>query len=355
MSVHSIQRSFQLYAMWSSDALVLEHFNLFTFRDAMQLLELAVTDQLLAVDLANWLDFNFPSRELSPAGNITSHLAKGLGIEEQVFCTPENAMICQAWICKQHLVAANYGMDLVLVGAPTDELFLWLMAQAMEVAILVVHMGGLWTSKAGSEVDIDDDIFLVYTTGFMHLLPQVVPGNAIVFQAPDNNWTCEIPVLEGLVCNVAGMLGNTGFVPKTTEPPQSLLKMLSHLAGVTQQQYRQCLIKWLEDFLDFPVIWEWLTHQNMSWEQYRDHLESCSTPDGLELVVSLMAMWFHLNLVHAGGLWSMRAEGSQNTDLTLLWTEEGVIFCDWWGEDSDMDDDLVVMHQGKRVLVVIAA
>ncbi len=49
----------------------------------MQPLELAVMDQLLAADLADWLDFNFPSRELSLAGNITSHLAKGMGIEEQ--------------------------------------------------------------------------------------------------------------------------------------------------------------------------------------------------------------------------------------------------------------------------------
>ncbi len=242
---------------------------------------------------------------------------------------------------------------LVLVGAPINELFLWLMAQAMEVAISVVHMGGLWTSKAGSEADIDDDIFLVYTTeGFMRLLPQVVPGNAIMFQAPDSGWTSDIPVLEGPVCDVAGMLGNTGFVPKTTELPHSLLKMLSHLAGITQQQYRQYLIRWLEDFPDFPVIWEWLTCQNTSWKQYRDHLKSCSTPDGLELLVSLIAMWFHLNLVHAGGLWSTRAGGSQNTDLTLLWTKEGVIFCDWWGEDSDLDEDLVVTHQGRKEPVV---
>ena len=159
-------------------------------------------------------------------------------------------------------------MDLVLVGAPMDELFLWLMAQAMEVVISVAHMGSLCTSKASSEADIDNDIFLVYTTeGFIQLLLQVVPGNAIVFQALDDSWTCDIPVLEGPVCNMAGMLGNTGFMPKTTELPWSLLKMLSHLAGVTQQQYRQCLIKWLEDFPDSPVIQEWLTCQNMSWKQ----------------------------------------------------------------------------------------
>ncbi len=262
-----------------------------------------------------------------------------------MFCDQENVEICQAWMCKWCLVAVDYGMDLVLVAAPTDELFLQLTVQAMEVAISVAHLGGLWTSKVGSEADIDDDIFLVYTIeGFMRLLPLTVPNSAIVFQAPDSGWTSDILVLEGPVPDVADMLGCTSFVPKTTEPPHSLLKMLSHLAGVTQQQYRQCLIRWLEDFLDFPVIQEWLTYQNMSWMQYRDHLESYSTLNGLELLVSLMAMWFHINPLHAGGLWSTRVEGSQNIDPTLLWTEDGVIFYDWWGKDSDMDEDLVVTH-----------
>ncbi len=65
---------------------MLEHFCLFYFQRHNATLELAVMDQLLAADLADWLDFNFLSRELSLAGNIASHLAKGLGIEEQALC-----------------------------------------------------------------------------------------------------------------------------------------------------------------------------------------------------------------------------------------------------------------------------
>ncbi len=196
------------------------------FRDAMQQpLELDKSDQLPAVDLADWLDFNFPSRELSPVGNLASHIAKGLGLEEQalcwevhaVFCDPENREICQAWLYKRCLVAADYGMDLVLAGAPTDELFLQLTARAIEVSVLVVHMGGLWTLKVGSKANIGDDIFLVYTTeGFMQLLPMMVSDSAVVFQAPDSSWTSDILVLEGLVHDVAGMLGCTGFVPLST-------------------------------------------------------------------------------------------------------------------------------------------
>ncbi len=45
----------------------------------------------------------------------------------------------------------------------------------------------------------------------------------------------------------------------------------------------------------------------------------------------------------------MRVEGSQNTNPTLLWTEDGVIFCNWRGEDSDMDNDLVVTYCGGKV------
>ena len=121
-------------------------------------------------------------------------------------------------------MSADYSIDLVLVGAPTNELFLWLTAWAMEVSILVVHMGSLWTLKVGSEADIGDDIFLVYTTeGFMQLLPMTVPNSAVVFQAPDSGWTSDIPVLEGPIHDMADMLGCTGFVPKTTEPLCSLL------------------------------------------------------------------------------------------------------------------------------------
>lgn len=53
------------------------------FRDAMQPLELDEADQLPAADLADWLDFNFPSKGLSLAGNLASHIAKGLSLEEQ--------------------------------------------------------------------------------------------------------------------------------------------------------------------------------------------------------------------------------------------------------------------------------
>lgn len=54
-----------------------------------------------------------------------------------------------------------------------------------------------------------------------------------------------------------------------------------------------------------------------------------------------------MNLLHAGGIWFMHADGSQNTDPTLLWIEDGMIFCDWRGNDLDMKDNLVVTHRGR--------
>ena len=57
-----------------------------------------------------------------------------------------------------------------------------------------------------------------------------------------------------------------------------------------------------------------------------------------------MAMHFHLNLLHGNGLWSMRRDGSQNSDPTLAWIEEGFIFCD---DDSDLN--LIIFYGGHRV------
>ena len=61
-------------------------------------------------------------------------------------------------------------MDLVLKGSSTDKLFILLVAMVTGAMILIAHMGGLWTTKKGVP-DVDDDIFLVYTTaGFQRLL-----------------------------------------------------------------------------------------------------------------------------------------------------------------------------------------
>ncbi len=236
-------------------------------------------------------------------------------------------------------------MDLVLRGAMTDKLFILLAAQVTGTVISVAHMGGLWTSKKNGVADVDDDIFLVYTTeGFHHLLLQASPALQLVqFHPPDDNWMTVIPILEGLVEN----LTDSGFFPKP-EPPVKLLKVLSTLAHCTQQQYRQMLISWIVCFPDFNVIAEWLSVQELSWPAHCEHLESHSTLDGLELLLALMAMRFHLNLLHSGGLWTMRRDGSQNSDPTLAWTDAGFVFCDWIGQedDHDSDPDLLIFHSG---------
>ena len=76
------------------------------------------------------------------------------------------------------------------------------------------------------------------------------------------------------------------------------------------------------------IIGEWLASNGQSWDQYHQHLESRTVPDGLELLLALMAMHFHLNLLHSNGMWSTRKDGSQNSDPTLAWIGDGFIFCD---------------------------
>ncbi len=125
-------------------------------------------------------------------------------------------------------------MDLVLKGSTTDELFILLAAKFTGAMISVAHMGGLWTMKRDGAPDVDNDIFLVYTTvGFQRLLPSATPQQQeVLFHPPDEDWTAEIPGLKRPTADLA----NTGFVPKQ-EPPLPLLKILSNLANCTQQQY----------------------------------------------------------------------------------------------------------------------
>ncbi len=102
----------------------------------------------------------------------------------------------------------------------------------------------------------------------------------------------------------------------------------------------------MEIFPDFVIIREWLASNGQTWDQYHQHLESRTVLDGLELLLALMAMSFHLNLLHGDGMWSTRKDGSQNSDPTLAWIGDGFIFCDWAGQvgDSDSDSDLIVFH-----------
>ncbi len=238
-------------------------------------------------------------------------------------------------------------MDLVLKGSSTDELFILLVAMVTGAMILIAHMGGLWTTKRDGVPDVDDDIFLVYTMArFQRLLPAAaLVQRDVPFYPPDNDCTSDIPVLMRPTVDLA----STGFIPKP-EQPLLLLKILSNLANCTQQQYQQTLIRWMERFPDFVIIGEWLASNSQSWDQYYQHLESRTVLDSLELLLALMAMCFHLNLLHGDGMWSMRKDGSQNSNPTLAWIEDSFIFCDWAGQvgDSDSDSNLIVFHGGCK-------
>ncbi len=45
-----------------------------------------------------------------------------------------------------------------------------------------------------------------------------------------------------------------------------------------------------------------------------------------------------------------RRDGSQNSDPTLAWLEEGFVFCDWVGQasDDDSDPDLLIFYGGCK-------
>ncbi len=185
---------------------------------------------------------------LSEPGDPAVLIAKQMGMEEELlrkvvhecFCAPENEQLTDQWLVKRKHLRAEYALDLVLRGSVTDELFILLVAQATDASISIAHMGGLWTTKKHAVADIDDDVFLVFTSaGFQCLLPVTPQSSPVVsFHPLDTEWTVVIPVLKGLISDIQ----TTGYIPKC-DPPVPLLKILSNLANHTQQQYRQEIIK----------------------------------------------------------------------------------------------------------------
>ncbi len=49
---------------------------------------------MLATDIADWLDFNYLSRMLSPPGNAAVLISKQLGMEESLLCKSIHEYFC---------------------------------------------------------------------------------------------------------------------------------------------------------------------------------------------------------------------------------------------------------------------
>ncbi len=69
-------------------------------------LELSLEDWLPAMAIADWLDFNYPSRMLSPPGDAAILISKQLGMEEgllhklvhEYFYDPETFQLSEHWL-----------------------------------------------------------------------------------------------------------------------------------------------------------------------------------------------------------------------------------------------------------------
>lgn len=158
---------------------------------------------------------------------------------------------------------------------------------------MLASMAGLWSSNVWSEEE--ESVALVLTqNGFHHLLefPQGVVMEQYPFQPP-HHWTSHVQLLRAHVLD----LDEVRFVPKQDQRPQPLLQLLGELSGRTVAEYRQDLVDWLMEHNHYGLLLDWLSWKEQQLLDLLQELCSNNEPTGLEVLIAINALQFHINII----------------------------------------------------------
>ncbi len=161
------------------------------------------------------------------------------------------------------------------------------------------------------------------------LVDALASCSAASWQGPHQDWSTVPPVLQAPITDLVVIAHYTGYVPKS-QAPVSLCDFLSDIVGAPLEEYHPCLVDWIREHKSLAMIQDWFSSQGSNWHLYQEQLLTDTMPDGLELLLVCMLTRFHLNLLQDNHFWSTHVSGSQSSDPTVMLTECGLLFCDWF-------------------------
>ena len=163
---------------------------------------------------------------------------------------------------------------------------------------------GVWVSSGSLN---QEDVSLVFTENGFHrlmLIKQSWEDEPFPFQLPSSDWNDVAPSLWVHAVDLDDVRERMGFIPKQDQRPQTLLSLLAELAGRTVQDYQQQLHVWLEINSDYAPLVMWLQECNIGLPVLLMQLETNTTPEGLEVLVAMNALCFHIMIIQGDQVWS---------------------------------------------------
>ena len=148
-------------------------------------------------------------------------------------------------------------------------------------------------------------------------------------------WTDNLPVIRAKIHNVSEAQQLSGYQPKPNIALSPLLTILPDLFHMGTDVYRRMIVAWMEEHVQHHAsakAW-WETH-GQDWTYYKTILQAGCVPDGLEIWVVSQASGVHLNFIQRGQVWSSYAASINRDDITLMYLENRVVFCDRLDSDT---------------------
>ncbi len=108
--------------------------------------------------------------------------------------------------------------------------------------------------------------------------------------------------------------------------PHPLQYLLAKLCGLPVVHYCVHLIGWLRRHIgQLQLVHRWCEQRGQTLQMYLEHLESGSPADGLEVLLTSIALDLNINIVQEDVVWSTSREGLDFSDPTIIVAMAGAL------------------------------